>query len=55
MIRLLRSAGLSAADGIREPPDHLSLMLNFMAELIERRDAGRRRRSTPPIFSATAW
>lgn len=52
MARLLAEAGLELEDGVREPPDHLGLQLNFLAELLNRDAAGRPLPVVPQDFAA---
>ena len=50
MARLLRAAGLGLPEGLRDAPDHLALMLGFMAELAEREAAGQPVPLAPAAF-----
>lgn len=50
MTRLLAAADLSLPDDVPEPPDHIGFQLNFLAELDERRRAGREAPMAPDAF-----
>jgi len=52
MKRLLAEAGLDLEQGFSEPPDHLGVQLNFLAELLERAASGAAVPIAPGDFAA---